>query len=140
MTATGHDWVDKADGDLDAARRAMIADPETNMEMAAYHLQQAAEKLLKALLVHEDRPYPRGSAGHDLQVIADRLPPDHPLFSTAQALAPLTPWATAYRYPSDDPMTATPLPTMRAIEGALGAISVFRRDLLHWLERSPPPP
>lgn len=130
MTVSGRLWIDKADSDLDAVRRALIPDPDTNNEAAAYHLQQAAEKLLKALLVHEGLQYPRGSGGHDLQMAADRLPPEHPLFADAQALAPLTPWATAYRYPSDDPMTATPLPTVAEIEQALEAVRGFRMKIL----------
>jgi HEPN domain-containing protein len=129
VTAATGTWIAKADNDLDAVRRALIADPGTNNEVAAYHLQQAVEKLLKALLVHEGVAYPRGSAGHDLQVCADRLPIDHPLFAAAQALAPLTPWAIAYRYPDDDPMTASPVPSVAEIETALGAVRAFRSAL-----------
>lgn len=130
MTASVRGWIEKADSDLDAVRRALIPDPDTNSEAAAYHLQQAAEKLLKALLVHEGLQYPRGSGGHDLQVAADRLPLDHPLFAEAQALTPLTPWATAYRYPSDDPLTATPLPTVAEIEEALERVKWFRIKMI----------
>ena len=42
-------WVASADIDLDAARRC-LADPP-NVAAAAYHCQQAAEKLIKAVLV-----------------------------------------------------------------------------------------
>lgn len=133
MTASPESWLEKADNDLDAVRRALIADPDINTEAAAYHLQQAAEKVLKAALVHAGVAYPRGSAGHDLQIAADRLPAGHPLVHAAQALAPLTPWATAYRYPNDDPMTATPLPTLAEIEAALAQVRDFRRRLRDWL-------
>jgi HEPN domain-containing protein len=40
-------WVASADIDLDAARRC-LADPP-NVAAAAYHCQQAAEKLIKAV-------------------------------------------------------------------------------------------
>lgn len=42
-------WVTSADVDLDAVRRC-LADPP-NVTVAAYHCQQAAEKLIKAVLV-----------------------------------------------------------------------------------------
>lgn len=138
MSTTPESWLAKADNDLDLVRRAMIADPTTNNEAAAYHLQQAAEKLLKAALVHAGLPYPRGSAGHDLKVSASRLPPEHPLYNEAHAMAPYTPWATAYRYPDDDPATATPVPSDDEIEAAREVVTAFRERLLDLLRSTPP--
>lgn len=138
MSATAEGWLAKADNDLDSVRRAMIADPATNNEAAAYHLQQAPEKLLKAALVHDGTAYPRGSGGHDLQVSANRLSPGHPLFTAAQALAPYTPWATAYRYPEDDPWTATPVPTDAEIEAARRTVTDFRDRLVVLITTTPP--
>jgi hypothetical protein len=43
----------------------------------------------------------------------------------ALALAPLTPWATAYRYPSDDPATAPAVPSDSDIEKWLEKIERF---------------
>jgi hypothetical protein len=43
------EWIVSADTDLDASRRC-LADPP-NVDVAAYHCQQAAEKLIKAVLV-----------------------------------------------------------------------------------------
>lgn len=54
------DWLEKGKGDLDMVRRSLIPMPEQNLEAAAYHLQQAAEKAMKALLAHLGIPYPRG--------------------------------------------------------------------------------
>lgn len=138
MSSTPEGWLAKADNDLDSVRRAMNPDPDTNNESAAYHLQQAAEKLLKVALGHEGIPYPRGSAGHDLQVGADRLPSGHPLLPAAQALAPYTPWATAYRYPDDDPATAVPVPTDEQIETARRIVTDFRDKLDAILGAAPP--
>jgi HEPN domain-containing protein len=54
--------------DLDAAQRC-LADPP-NVAAAAYHCQQEAEKLIKAVLVALHIAYPRGRSGHDLGLAA----------------------------------------------------------------------
>ena len=43
-------WLEKAKGDLDVVRRSLMPLPDKNLEAAAYHCQQAAEKSIKALL------------------------------------------------------------------------------------------
>ena len=53
-------WLEKAKGDLDVVRRSLMPLPDKNLEAAAYHCQQAAEKSIKALLVHLKIAYPRG--------------------------------------------------------------------------------
>lgn len=70
-------WIVSADTDLDAARRC-VADPP-NVAVAAYHCQQAAEKLIKAVLVALCIPYPRGRSGHDLGLAAAQIPSGHEL-------------------------------------------------------------
>ena len=103
-------WLEKAAKDLDAVRRSLMPLPDQNLETAAYHTQQAAEKGVKALLTHLGIAYPRGRQGHDLALAAAGIPASHRLAADAQALAALSPWATAWRYPADDPATAAPLP------------------------------
>jgi HEPN domain-containing protein len=95
-------------------RRALAPMPDINLEAAAY--QQTAEKALKSLLVHLGIAYPRGRGdGHDINVIAAKIPASHTLYTDAQALVPLTPRATAYHYPADDR---------------------FRRRTFHWHPKS----
>ena len=63
------DWLHKARQDARSARRLLTAPPE--LEVAAYHLQQAAEKAIKALLTAGGIKYPRGKgAGLDLDALA----------------------------------------------------------------------
>jgi HEPN domain-containing protein len=61
-------WIASADADVDAAQRCLAAPP--NVAAAAYHCQQAAEKLIKAVLVGLRIAYPRGRSGHDLRLAA----------------------------------------------------------------------
>lgn len=53
---------------------------------AAYHAQQAAEKLLLALLTSEDTYVERKDA-HQLDTLTNRLLADHPLLSQLKPLA-----------------------------------------------------
>jgi HEPN domain-containing protein len=80
--------------DLDAARR--LAAPPAN-RLAAYHLQQAAEKLIKAVLVHR-KVHP--GLGHRIDVLVGMLDPSDPRQPLLDPLDRLTPYATTYRYPS----------------------------------------
>jgi HEPN domain-containing protein len=111
-------WLRKAEIDLDGVRRALLPLPTPNLELGAYHCQQAAEKPVKSLLVSLGLAYARGgSAGHDIGLAVRQIPATHPLHDDAAALIGLTPWATAFRYPDDDPATAAQPPS--AVELAL---------------------
>ena len=126
MTFSAASWIDVAEKDLDAVRRGLVPDPHTNNEIAAYHCQQAAEKLMKALLVYHGIAYPRGSSGHDLASLVARLPNDHPLRDHALALVDMTPWATAFRYPVDDPLLREPVPDVPTLSSSLERLVGFR--------------
>jgi HEPN domain-containing protein len=62
-------YLNDVDLDLDAAKR-LIADPPNRL--AAFHLQQAAEKLVKAARLGRGL---RVTAEHNLEVLIDELPP-----------------------------------------------------------------
>jgi HEPN domain-containing protein len=101
-------WIRKAQQDLRSARRLLIDPPE--LEDVAYHLQQSVEKAIKAALAAHRRRIPRGGAGHDVGKLAELIP-DERVKSLARGLSDLTPWATAFRYPVNDPLTAELLPS-----------------------------
>jgi HEPN domain-containing protein len=65
---------------------------------AAYHAQQATEKLLLALLTSEDVHAQRHES-HQLGIMIEKLPPDHPMVADLKRLEFLTAFATTYRYP-----------------------------------------
>ena len=77
-----------------------VATPATRLcrlGASAFHVQQAAEKLLKALLVLAGEPFRRTQ---DLGDLASRLLPVYPQFGRqAEAVRHLSVWGIAYRYP-----------------------------------------
>ena len=66
--------------------------------MAVYHCQQAAEKAVKAFLVHHGKPYEKT---HDIEVLTDLAGEIDSKFRTlVDAADALTPYATRFRYPN----------------------------------------
>ena len=90
-------WMVKAWRDLETARRAVTVQPPF-YDVAVYHCQQAAEKAVKAFLVHHGKPYEKT---HDIEVLADLACEIDSNFSKlADAADALTPYATRFRYPN----------------------------------------
>ena len=80
---------------------------------SAYHVRQAAEKLIKVLLVLAGEPYRRT---HDLDDLAAPLLPVYRQFGDqAEAVRHLSVWGGAWRYPGleDAP---EPLPEIEELE------------------------
>ncbi len=90
-------WMIKAWRDLETARRAATGEPPF-YDVAVYHCQQAAEKAVKAYLVHQGKA---GEKTHDIEVLIDLAGEVDPHFSSlADAADALTPYATRFRYPN----------------------------------------
>jgi HEPN domain-containing protein len=90
-------WMTKAWRDLETARRAATGEPPF-YDVAVYHCQQAAEKAVKAFLVHHAKAYERT---HDIEVLVDFACDIDPSFKKlADAADALTPYATRFRYPN----------------------------------------
>ena len=90
-------WMIKAWRDLQTARRVAAGDPPF-YDVAVYHCQQAAEKAVKAFLVHHGRLYEKT---HDIEVLVDLACEIEPQLSQlADAADALTPYATRFRYPN----------------------------------------
>ena len=86
-------YVDDVDLELelDAARRLVAKPPN---RFAAFHLQQASEKLVKAVRLSRGL---RVTADHDLEVRVDELPHDDPWRAKLRVLEPLSAYAATYR-------------------------------------------
>lgn len=127
-------WLRIARTDLAAARILLAVDGQT--EAAACHVQQAAEKALKARLVYHRTVFPRGGgAGHDLSVLVRLLPAIDPVRVIAANVIDLTIWSTAWRYPQDDPATAEPVPSsadvairLETVAALIGAVAADLPD------------
>jgi HEPN domain-containing protein len=92
-------WFAKSLEDQRMARLACQAEPPL-FEPAAFHCQQAAEKLLKGLLVSAAITIPKT---HDLERLAGLVGEVFPqLEQNISQLSPLTPWGLATRYPDLD--------------------------------------
>jgi HEPN domain-containing protein len=90
-------WMIKAWRDLETARRAATGEPPF-YDVAVYHCQQAAEKAVKAFLVHHEKSYEKT---HDIEVLVDlACEVDSNFSKLADAADALTPYATRFRYPN----------------------------------------
>ncbi len=90
-------WLVKAWRDLETARRAAAGTPPF-YDTAVYHFQQAAEKAVKAFLVHHGKAYEKT---HDIEVLIDSACElDRDFGKLADAADALTPYATRFRYPN----------------------------------------
>jgi len=94
------EWLHKAQMDLQAAEVLLSDDPPL-LFPSCFHSQQAAEKYLKAVLVHHGVDFPKT---HDIQEILDLLAPINPrLVQSVQDTIVLTQYAVETRYPTELP-------------------------------------
>jgi HEPN domain-containing protein len=87
-------YLDDAELELDAARR-LIADPHNRL--AAFHLQQGAEKLVKAVRLARHLNL---TADHSIARLLEELAPEDAWRRKLAVLEPLSGYATTFRYPS----------------------------------------
>ena len=91
-------WLCKAWTDLKAARRRATS-PDALLDAAFFHCRQAAEKAAKGYLAYRGHPLEKT---HDVEKLVETAKSYEPrLAAWQQAAADLTPYATAFRYPSD---------------------------------------
>ena len=95
-------WLTVADEDIRAIHACLVG---SALKSAAYHCQQAAEKLVKAMLVSLGRHPPKQ---HNIVALLDDVPSDHPLRPTLLPLERFTIFAAAFRYPSIDVFDSPP--------------------------------
>lgn len=123
------------DNRLEAGRWLAIVEEDIDVAIAAarlprpgasaYHVRQAAEKLIKALLVLAAEPFRRT---HDLDDLASRLLAVYPQFARqAEAVRRLSIWGVAYRYPGMED-TPEPLPEVGELERVIGMLYNAQRE------------
>lgn len=94
-----HEWLRFAQDDL-AAARLLLTDVELPARVACFHAQQAAEKALKASLVHAAIQFRKT---HDLVVLVALQPEPVRSELSDYDLQRLQQWAVDTRYPADLP-------------------------------------
>ena len=98
-------------------------------DLAAFHAQQAAEKLARAVCLHEGLPDLRT---HDIIRITEQLAQEHPLRKSLVKLDSLTGAATAWRYPDAEGEFPRP-PEPSEIQAALRQIRSIQAEIRGWL-------
>ncbi len=107
-------WPNKARNDWQAAQHIMRAGG-VETDVAAFHCQQAVEKLFKAFLVSERIAFEKI---HDLRLLLNQYSScDEAFESLRDAAEPLTLYAVAYRYPGPaEPSAAEVERALRAVQ------------------------
>lgn len=114
-------WFAKADEDICMADMALEREPPL-IDPAAFHCQQAGEKIIKGLLVAAAIKVPRT---HDLDALAALAAPFHPnLAGIMDAIAPASVWLARTRYPD---LTGGEGAAKSEVADMLAAIRAFRQ-------------
>lgn len=113
-------WIEKAEHDLINGRHTMTLADDCPYDTVCFHAQQAAEKLLKAMLSHLGIEFTKI---HDITVLVDLLPKTSRPGISVEEQARLTQWAVAARYPGveEEPSRQDAAEALRLAE----AIKVF---------------
>ncbi|RJR43010.1 MAG: HEPN domain-containing protein [Deltaproteobacteria bacterium] len=98
LVAETRAWLQKAATDLRAAQHDLAAVPPI-MDDAAFHCQQAVEKLFKAFLMWHSIPFRKT---HSLEELGEQcLDLDISLKDMVDRAVPLTEFAWKFRYPGE---------------------------------------
>ena len=125
MSNPAASFVALAREDIAVARKLIDEHPRS----AAFHIEQAAEKLLKAVLSAETIVFSTGH--HQLGRLAELLPADHLWRADLMAFDAYTSFATAMRYPRPGGDLPWP-PSKAAIEDAIKSVAALIGEIDDW--------
>jgi HEPN domain-containing protein len=116
------EWLAKVALDLRGARIDLAATPPL-VEYVLFHCQQAIEKVFKAFLAWNDRPFRKTHSLEELGRACVGI--DGTLESLVDEAAPLTEYAWAFRYPGalPDPEIAEARVALALAERVVGAVA-----------------
>jgi HEPN domain-containing protein len=124
-------WLLVASRDIRSAHACLDA-PVPIPETAAYHCQQAVEKLAKGLLVLARVPFRKT---HDLEALRDLVVPHFPdLAHMIDRLVPLTDWGHIFRYPD---LGGEPVPSPQELRSSLADIQLFAERVTALIDPTP---
>ena len=111
------EWIAKAEADRQSVTILLTAGPAL-LGVAAFHCQQAAEKLLKGFLVLAGHRFRKT---HELKELGRAVKIQFPaLADLVGSVEDWTIWSFAYRYPAEDNPPA--VPSSEVLMGALNAL------------------
>jgi HEPN domain-containing protein len=122
------EWLDIVDEDLLAAWHCARGEPPVP-KRAAFFVQQAAEKLAKAILIAWDLRPPHT---HDIAELVKLVPESHPGRSKLTELQRFTRYAIVFRYPLEE-AAAEPVPETTDISSWIDEIRALKADFERWL-------
>ena len=118
-------WLVVAREDVRVARACLALNPPA-LGVAAYHCQQAAEKLAKGLLVAAAVAFRKT---HDIDELADLAASNYPeCRDLLDTIRPLTVWGIAYRYPATEDIPE-PVPDSAELHQTIGIIEQLAQRL-----------
>jgi uncharacterized protein len=124
------EWLRRVERDLRTARLCCETD-DPMPDQAAYHVQQAAEKLTKAALVaHQTRP----RKGRHIGAFAKRLPATSAHRERFLALERFTKFVRVHRYPDETGASPEPIPAVGDVKGWIEEIEALKADFERWLK------
>lgn len=113
--------LEMADEDLAGAK--VLLDSSTRL--ARYHVQQSAEKAVKALLEYRDVNPGRE---HRFEMLSEMLPADDPWRARLYGFHHLSPAATSRRYPTAEGRII-PAPARYIVEGEIESVARLIADV-----------
>lgn len=120
-------YVELAREDIDAARQ-LVRDTK-HSGRAAFFIEQAGEKLIKAVLSVEEIVFP--TTHHQLGTLAALLPMDHEWRAELASFDSFTTFATRFRYPT--PSGSLPrIPKPHEVERYIDQVAEIIDDLQDW--------
>ena len=124
------EWLRRVERDLRTARLCCETD-DPMPEQAAYHVQQAAEKLTKAVLVAVQK---RPRKGHQIGEFAKRLPAAFPDRERFLALDRFSDYVWAHRYPGEEHgRPPPPEPSLTEAQAWIAEVEALKADFERWL-------
>ena len=119
-------WIIKAKSDLHLAEKG-IKEDDLTLDSAIFHTQQCAEKALKAFLAYHEQPLIKT---HDLLKLLEMSSQiDQDFAKLRMDAAVLSPFATEFRYPTDDEIAPERKVVLDAIDRARNILMLVEQKI-----------
>lgn len=126
------EWLHQVERDMVVARKCCEGE-DAVPDQSTYHVQQAAEKLTKAVLVaHQVRP----RKGDKIEEFAPLIPASFPHRDRFLQLEEFSKFAWAHRYPPEPSQERVPEPSAAEVQGWIAEAEALKADFERWLEQA----